>query len=282
MWEALENNATNQSNEIQNNNQIIKSNLINAIIENNNSEFTTQVNSKSSDISTKDGLGMTALMHACSLGRVSFVRELLQRHADPRVKDEYDRTALIYSCLNGHHECTRLLIDYMLAHPDTTPKRGSGNVMHILSDLSYITNLKRRDWKSIITKENQHDFNTRDCNGSNALMYACNSGHLECVFTLCRNHEACGLDVNMKRASQARRMLSDDMNSLMQACYKGYHRCLAILLSCGADINITNNRGILILHCTYIIYSYFTHAYTLSHIHKYRYDMSDDRLSVRP
>ncbi len=53
----------------------------------------------------------TPLQHAAAGGKVSILRVLIARGADPEQADAYGKSAIVYAAANGHVECVRLLLN---------------------------------------------------------------------------------------------------------------------------------------------------------------------------
>jgi ankyrin repeat protein len=63
------------------------------------------------DPNSKDEIGQTALMHACTKGYSDVITLLLKNGADVNVKDDVGGTALMYAGLGGHEDLVGLLLD---------------------------------------------------------------------------------------------------------------------------------------------------------------------------
>jgi len=152
--------------------------------------------SKGADVQYQDRKGMTALMHASSLGYPNIVRVLLDAKADPNLISNESRTAIIYASESGKKNAipTMQLLINGKGSLDIRNRNESGQTAVMLAFSKGANDIA----KYLI--EAKSDVNIRDSNGDSLLHQAMNGGKGEFVKLLVK-HGANVFHVNRKGQS---------------------------------------------------------------------------------
>eukprot|EP00966_Prymnesium_polylepis_P112626 2605346-Prymnesium_polylepis.1 len=170
-----------------------------------------------------DGCGNTALVIACSHGRVAIVRLLCEAGAAINQPNFNNSTALIAACREGHTACISLLLDANaaidLAKDDgvtallTACHKGHVESARLLLGAG-----------AAVDQPTKH--------GDTPLIHACWKGDPTCVKLLLSASAA----VNQTSENRG-------VSPLLTACDKGDSECAKLLLSANADVNQPLNDG---------------------------------------
>jgi len=152
--------------------------------------------SKGADVQYQDRKGMTALMHASSLGYPNIVRVLLDAKADPNLISNESRTAIIYASESGKKNAipTMQLLINGKGSLDIRNRNESGQTAVMLAFSKGANDIA----KYLI--EAKSDVNIRDSNGDSLLHQAMNGGKGEFVKLLVK-HGANVFHLNRKGQS---------------------------------------------------------------------------------
>ncbi|MBY0449941.1 MAG: ankyrin repeat domain-containing protein [Cyanobacteria bacterium] len=226
--------------------------LIHAARKNLGPEFLTPIlNQTRRPIDTKDGEGMTALMHAALRGNPQTVQMLLQRGARVDVTDNTGKNALMYACIHGNPDLVEVLAKHSSASLNAVDSENHYSaLMHAIS--SEQTEAVRRLLRhatidsNLADKENQKtalmmaaeggdpdltrlvvyhkgtDLNKRDLKKQTAFHYAVQAGKIQNVRVLVHhqaNVNAADQDFNtpLMRAVTHRKPSLEMVNALLQA-----------------------------------------------------------------
>jgi ankyrin repeat protein len=160
--------------------------------------------------------GKTALMVACERGKISLVKQLLDRKADPNLAGRDGATALILAAQNEQPEIIKLLLDHR-AVPDTEDHNG----WTALSTAAYHGNVKS---VQILASRSKTDL-------SRSLLFAALSDHKDVVKLLLDD----GAEVDTRAP--------DGRTPLILAASKGNKEIVTMLLQAGADPSLTDQTG---------------------------------------
>lgn len=185
---------------------------------------------KGADINTKDTDGRSLMFNAAARGSKETI-ELLQSYGlEINAKDNFGMTPL-QSSLRGGIETVEFLLD---KGAEIAPKECmSGNSCSIdgttiLHQAMYANNPAIVE----LLIKRKAPLNVIDTNGSTPLMIAVNRGSYDLAQILLDNDA----EPDIKDSSFGR-------SALHIACSKGYDRIAEALISKGADINLTDNKG---------------------------------------
>lgn len=135
------------------------------------------------DVNSRDDIGQTALMHACTQGYKESAAILLSAGADIDAQDAVGGTALMYAGLEGREDAVRLLLD----------KGADVHVRDVMQNTALIRVAARgRAAIAQLLVENGADVNAKGAYGMAPLMWAVAQGDSALVLHLLRR----GADVN--------------------------------------------------------------------------------------
>ena len=169
--------------------------------------------------------GSTPLMRACTYGRMDMVRFLLRKGADPNAINIWGNTALLTAAMYGYTDIVRLFIGIGV---DREQKNDMG-----ITSLMHACYYGYMEMTKLLLKYGS-DPNAADKYGDSVLMYLCKGekGRREIIPDLVR----AGADLNAKN--------SVGETPLMQAAFRGDIGIMATLIQIGADVNMTDPKGL--------------------------------------
>ena len=182
-----------------------------------------------------------ALLEAASCGDDVLIEPLVKAGADVNARDKEDNTSLMNAARYGQKECVKELIK-MAAVINMCNRYGQ----NALTKAAKFGHFKCID--SLVTAG--ADVNETDPCGTTPLIYAAKYGYNKCVGKLlkidcnCDDRPLLWLDVEKKRAVIRIKPTAANVNlALMIAAYKGHLKCVELLITAGANVNMVRNNG---------------------------------------
>ena len=191
--------------------------------------YAKQLLAEGEDPNLTDRHRRSPLSYAIQGGREEIVKLLLDNGADPNRKDSSGATSLHEAARNGYPEIVTMLLDSGV-EPDVADDSGETPL--------YTAALHGRENAVRILLDNGADATAKDHRGRTALHWAASDNHLEIVEMLLNS----GADVNARDEHD-----DTPLSELIRSYHKDVAKVAKLLLTHGADPNISNKSGYTVL-----------------------------------